>query len=323
MPPPKYYVIYVHEDRERFVEDLALRLRAKGVDAWFDGWEIKLGDSLRKKMSEGWNDAHGFIVVVSAKFVDEGWISEELDAAFVQKTSKKARILPLILDGVDPPLELRGTRYTHVRSIPIGDDQLGEVVSAIFDQKLARPVGPPPRFTVAASVESPFGSALGIKAVDTAVLSKICELVTNANTMQFLNPARVVEELISQDLTEADIRDSIEYLCQQGWLEGEYTAGSELVELFAVEPKALVLFRMHVVGDYTEIHERMVAELLNAPDEVRSQALADRIGVQHVIVLAALEMLKRRGLVETYGDVSSEEVSVFPKKPGLRRELNP
>ena len=52
--PPKAFLSHASEDKDRFVQGLAERLRVAGVDAWFDEWEIKGGDSLlssRKKMS--------------------------------------------------------------------------------------------------------------------------------------------------------------------------------------------------------------------------------------------------------------------------------
>ena len=49
---PKVFVNYGSEDKARFVRDFCARLRNNGVDAWYDRWEITLGDSLIQKIFE-------------------------------------------------------------------------------------------------------------------------------------------------------------------------------------------------------------------------------------------------------------------------------
>ena len=54
---PKVFISHAGEDRE-FAQDLATKLRARGVNAWLDVWEILPGDSLIDKIfEEGLKDA--------------------------------------------------------------------------------------------------------------------------------------------------------------------------------------------------------------------------------------------------------------------------
>lgn len=56
--PPRVFVSHASEDKERFVNGFATRLRANGVDAWLDKWEMLPGDSLVGKIfEEGLKDA--------------------------------------------------------------------------------------------------------------------------------------------------------------------------------------------------------------------------------------------------------------------------
>jgi hypothetical protein len=48
----KVFICHASEDKERFVLDFAKKLRANGVDAWIDKWEIELGDNLVDKVFE-------------------------------------------------------------------------------------------------------------------------------------------------------------------------------------------------------------------------------------------------------------------------------
>lgn len=50
MSPPKVFVSQASEDKDRFVVELARRLRKSGVDSWLDQWEMKPGDSLVDKI---------------------------------------------------------------------------------------------------------------------------------------------------------------------------------------------------------------------------------------------------------------------------------
>ena len=50
---PRVYLAHASEDHATLAKPLAERLMAKGIDVWFDAWEIRAGDSLRRKMEEG------------------------------------------------------------------------------------------------------------------------------------------------------------------------------------------------------------------------------------------------------------------------------
>ena len=49
---PRVFICHASEDKERFVLGFASKLLGKGVDAWVDKWEMKLGDSLVQKIFE-------------------------------------------------------------------------------------------------------------------------------------------------------------------------------------------------------------------------------------------------------------------------------
>jgi hypothetical protein len=47
---PRAFVSHASEDKDRFVIGFAGRLRAKGVNAWVDTWEMLPGDKLIDKV---------------------------------------------------------------------------------------------------------------------------------------------------------------------------------------------------------------------------------------------------------------------------------
>ncbi len=65
---PKVFLSHASEDKERFVINLAIKLRSKGVAVWLDKWEILTGDSLIDKIfEEGIKKAQAFVIVLLGK----------------------------------------------------------------------------------------------------------------------------------------------------------------------------------------------------------------------------------------------------------------
>ena len=109
---PVAFISHASEDKERFVIEFAKKLRAVGIDAWLDKWEMHPGDSLVDKIFEdGIKNGSHFIIVLSRNSVSKPWVREELNTAVVEKINKNLRIIPVVLDGVTVPECLRSTLY--------------------------------------------------------------------------------------------------------------------------------------------------------------------------------------------------------------------
>lgn len=91
---PRAFVSHASEDKQRFVIDFATKLRAAGIDAWLDRWEMRPGDSLvRRIFDEGIGTADSFIIVLSANSIDKPWVREELDAGVVRRIEDDCRLI--------------------------------------------------------------------------------------------------------------------------------------------------------------------------------------------------------------------------------------
>src|SRR2546423_5840391 len=112
---PKVFVSHASEDKERFVLDFATKLRAKGIDAWLDKWEILPGDSLIDKIfEEGIKTAQAVIVVLSKYSVNKPWVKEELNAAVVKKINGISKLIPVVIDDCEVPEALRSTVWVRI-----------------------------------------------------------------------------------------------------------------------------------------------------------------------------------------------------------------
>src|SRR3982750_1666990 len=96
---PRVFISHSSADNERFVFSLATRLRASGIDAWLDFWEILPGDSLVDKIwNEGFKDCDAFIVVLSDTSTRSNWVREELNTGVVKRIEDNTKLLALRLD---------------------------------------------------------------------------------------------------------------------------------------------------------------------------------------------------------------------------------
>ena len=86
---PRVYLAHASEDHETLAKPLAQALMAKGIDVWFDEWEIRTGDSLWRKMEEGLANCTHFVVLLTPNSLDKPWVVTEVDAGFVRAVARE------------------------------------------------------------------------------------------------------------------------------------------------------------------------------------------------------------------------------------------
>lgn len=94
---PEYDVFISHasEDKDEIVRPLANALVEKGIKVWYDEFEMKIGDSLRRKIDKGLANSRFGIVVISKDFIKKGWTNYELDGIITKAVSGEQIILPI------------------------------------------------------------------------------------------------------------------------------------------------------------------------------------------------------------------------------------
>jgi hypothetical protein len=89
------FVSHASEDKEKVVRPLAQALRKRGLEVWFDEFELKIGDSLRRKIDHGISRSRFGIVVLSPSFFAKGWPQYELDGLVTMSVTGAQVLLPL------------------------------------------------------------------------------------------------------------------------------------------------------------------------------------------------------------------------------------
>jgi hypothetical protein len=90
-----FFICHASEDKKDAAVPIYNGLLEKGYKVWFDKFELKLGDSLRKKIDEGLRGSKYGIVILSSYFFEKKWPQNELDGLVALEQDGKKRILPI------------------------------------------------------------------------------------------------------------------------------------------------------------------------------------------------------------------------------------
>lgn len=89
------FISHATEDKDDIVRDLANALKKSGFEVWYDEFELKIGDSLRKKIDQGLSKSRYGIVIISPSFVRKNWTEYELNGMVAREMNGHKVILPI------------------------------------------------------------------------------------------------------------------------------------------------------------------------------------------------------------------------------------
>jgi hypothetical protein len=89
------FVSHASEDKAAVARPLADALKQLGVTVWLDDFELRIGDSLRRKIDRGLGRSRFGVVVISRSFFAKGWPQYELDGLISRSVSGEQTLLPV------------------------------------------------------------------------------------------------------------------------------------------------------------------------------------------------------------------------------------
>ena len=89
------FISHTSEDKDEVVRPLAIALRDAGLSVWYDEFELRIGDSLRRKIDKGLANSRFGVVVVSRAFFGRDWPEYELDGLVTRTVSGDQVLLPI------------------------------------------------------------------------------------------------------------------------------------------------------------------------------------------------------------------------------------
>lgn len=118
------FISHASEDKDNVVRPLAESLQNSGLRVWYDEFELKIGDSLRRNIDKGISNSRFGVVVLSKSFFAKGWTNYELDGLVTRSITGEQVILPIWHDitkkeliDYSPSLADKVARSTAIHTI--------------------------------------------------------------------------------------------------------------------------------------------------------------------------------------------------------------
>lgn len=124
--PVDVFISHASEDKEDVARPLADALARLGWSAWLDELELKLGDSLSRRIDAALAHSRFGIVILSPAFFAKEWPQRELAGLAARELATKAKVILPVWHNVDH-------EYIAKRS-PLLADRLGVVTSIGIDK---------------------------------------------------------------------------------------------------------------------------------------------------------------------------------------------
>lgn len=107
----KVFISYSHADKP-FASRLAEDLKRRRTPIWIDDAEVKVGDSIVRKIEEGISGAQYLIVLLSKNSVESDWVRRELEIAVNDEMEiGSVKVLPCLIEECALPVFLKGRLY--------------------------------------------------------------------------------------------------------------------------------------------------------------------------------------------------------------------
>ena len=92
------FISHAREDKDTYVYPLADAFKSLGITYWLDEAEIRWGDSILQKISEGINNSRYVLVLLTEHFISKPWPEKELNAALhIEINSGEIVVLPVLI----------------------------------------------------------------------------------------------------------------------------------------------------------------------------------------------------------------------------------
>lgn len=135
----KVFLSYNSVDKET-AQTISRVLMQRGIDVWFDAWEVSAGESITDRVEDGLLGTDAFIILMSPPSMVSRWVREELRVALQRRLrDEDFRVIPILLTECKIPAFLQDYRYVDWRTTV--EDATDELIRAL------KRVSPKPTFT--------------------------------------------------------------------------------------------------------------------------------------------------------------------------------
>ncbi|HEY2093450.1 MAG TPA: toll/interleukin-1 receptor domain-containing protein [Thermoanaerobaculia bacterium] len=299
------FICHASEDKDlarRIAEDL----HKAGIDTFLDEWEIRAGDSLRRKIDEGLSNCTHFVLLLTETSLLKPWVNAEIDAAFVQRIQRSAVLIPVRyrLEANRLPPLLAPLLSPELRSY---EADIRRVIDDI------RGVSRKPPVTPFEALPSPSWS-LSLRLSPLA--ASIAEMFAQRSVKGRNDPQ--LDIFIVREITGAsndDLIDAIGELKDLGWVKPHGVIGAAPFGYRIVTPTEHLFAHVDPYVMNWSVEQdavRVAAEVANAPNRgLRSAEIASRLSWTPRRLNPTLSFLIGRRLVLASENIDATFVSSY------------
>lgn len=127
------FISHASEDKTAVARPLRDALTTLGVTVWLDETQIRIGNSLRRKIDEGIRASRFGIVVLSEPFFAKGWTNHELDGLVTRNVAGAQSLLPIWHNLNADDVRRYSPSLADKAAMSTGDYSIEEIAEQIAD----------------------------------------------------------------------------------------------------------------------------------------------------------------------------------------------
>ena len=131
---PDTFICHASEDKESIARPLRDALKKIGINAWLDESEVRVGDSIRRKIDQGLAACRSATVILSRPFFEKDWTQYEIDGIFQRQVPGEILLFP-IRHGITIE-EIRGhsPSLADIASLNSSEQTIEQIAAEITDR---------------------------------------------------------------------------------------------------------------------------------------------------------------------------------------------
>lgn len=313
---PRAFICHSSKDKKRFVIDFAERLIGRGIDAWVDKWEMRIGDSLiRRIFDEGIDKCEFFIIILSKNSIKSKWVKQELDVAAVKRIEEETRILPIIIDdNIKIPSVLTATVWKKISNLKSYDDEFEDIVNSILGISDKPELGELPKYAIEMTTIG------DLSQIDSTILKMIIEYMFEINKWSRLVSGLQLENLWKEkEISREQVEESLEILNDEVYIIMHLTSGGWFGSPFQLTTSAIIEYAENYIEGFDQKYIGIISNIINE-NIMQSDVLAKKAGLHIIIVNSLIKEWEEHGYfpwISNYGGdgiVSFQKISASGKR---------
>lgn len=298
---PKVFICHSSKDKY-FVENLVRKLRFNGIDAWYDDYEISLGDNIIEKINNGLKKSDKGIIIFSNNFFKSEFALNEMDSIiFDYIYDDKYTIIPIILDeNIEIPKLINHISPVRIKDIKNYDSELSEISDRVFGKKELPTLNEPPTYYNLKQIPN-------CTKQDTEIFKTLGDHCLKNGFDEELYPSTILNIC---DYNEREIEESLIILEENNYIknEGAHSGMSFLSKSFT--SKGFYFYLVNFTENGEQTLKNVVKSIYNEK-EIELTIISKKNNVNLNIVKGIIEMFKKYNYIDC--ELNLNISSITPK----------